>query len=135
MAQRNNPRNEPPKIGRHGKIGFEQTKFIVTGVGGVFLFFIGLWQFSITSRDDFAKPILQKQLDLCIEVSNAAATLSQSAFPDLSDKNPMAVAYLSLYYGKLAVVEDRCLYRTMVEFKRMVFDREPGETTPSRAAL
>ena len=114
---------------------WEKQRFWLTAVGGLLLFFIGLWQFSITSRNDFAKPLLTKQLDLCIEASESAARLAQEAEPDLSAKNPTAATYLSLYYGKLAVVEDQCLYQSMVRFKGQVFDKRPSSVSSPRAAL
>ena len=117
------------------KLAWEKRKFLITAAAGIFLFLIGLWQFSITSRNDFAKPVLVKQLELCVEASNAAATLAQNPNQDLSPANDPARAFLSLYYGKLAVVEDQCVYRTMVDFKRIVFDKAAGAITPSRAAL
>jgi hypothetical protein len=114
------------------KLIWEQRRFVITGLGAFVLFLIGLWQFTITSRNEFAKPVLQKQLDLCIEASNAAAVLAQPN-PDL--KGETAIQYLALYYGKLAVVEDQCVYRAMVRFKTSVFDGEPANITPQRAAL
>jgi hypothetical protein len=118
------------------KLRWEKAKFFITAVGGTVLFFIGLWQFSITSRNEFAKPVLQKQLDLCIEASGTAATLAEDARHGLDpEKNQVAITYLSLYYGKLGVVEDRCLYRTMVNFKQKVFDKSHSTESASRLAL
>jgi len=107
-------------------------KTVVTGVGAVILFFIGLWQFTVTSRNDFAKPVLQKQLELCVEASNAAAILAE---PNADLKGQTASEYKALYYGKLAVVEDRCVYQTMVNFKQAVFDGVESDVSFQRAAL
>jgi hypothetical protein len=118
------------------KLRWEKWKFFITAIGGTVLFFIGLWQFSVTSRNEFAKPVLQQQLDLCIEASGDAATLAEDLGNDLDPKkNPVAIPYLSLYYGKLGVVEDRCLYRTMVNFKTAVFDKVESTQTAPRLAL
>jgi hypothetical protein len=118
------------------KLLWEKVKFSVAAIGGVILFFIGLWQFSITSRNEFAKPVLQKQLDLCVEASEAAATLAEDVSSEKDPKkNPKAVPYFALYFGKLGVVEDRCVYRTMVNFKQKVFDKAQINETPSRLAL
>jgi hypothetical protein len=107
------------------KLAWEKTKFAITALGGTLLFLIGLWQFSITSRNDFAKPIIKKQLDLCIEASGAAAILAEDV---RSGRNPgenaKAIDYRSLYFGRLGVVEDRCVYRTMVNFKTFVLDTQ-----------
>ena len=122
---------------------WDERKFLITSIGAVVLFFIGLWQFSITSRNDFAKPVFQKQLELCVEASNAAATLAQqfskydTGVP-LAERNLPAetvTAYFALYYGKLAVVEDQCVYNTMVKFKQHIFDGLASDVSPSRAAL
>ena len=118
------------------KLSWEKVKFFVTAIGGTVLFFIGLWQFSITSRNEFAKPVLEKQLDLCIEASGAAATLAEDVRRGRDpEQNNVAITYLALYFGKLGVVEDRCLYRTMVNFKEKVFDKKQINETPSRLAL
>jgi hypothetical protein len=118
------------------KLLWEKQKFFIAAIGGLVLFLIGFWQFSLTSRNDFAKPVLQKQLDLCIDASGAAATLAEDVRRKLDlEKDPASVAYLALYYGKLGVVEDRCVYRTMVNFKTAVFDHAQTQETPSRLAL
>jgi hypothetical protein len=118
------------------KLRWEKRRFFITAIGGTLLFFIGLWQFSITSRNEFAKPVLQKQLDLCIEASGDAATLAEDVNKNLDpEKNPVAITYLSLYNGKLGVVEDRCLYRTMVNFKQNVFDKRQSTQPAQRLAL
>jgi hypothetical protein len=117
------------------KFIWENRRFFIAGIGAVILFLIGLWQFTITSRNEFAKPVLEKQMNLCIEASNAAAILAQPN-PDL--KGETAINYLALYYGKLAVVEDQCVYQTMVDFKTLVFDKKQkdGDNEPvTRKAL
>ena len=116
------------------RLAWEKAKFFISAVGGAGLFFIGLWQFSITSRNDFAKPVFQKQLELCIDASNAAAILAQDP-AQANARSDVGRTYLSLYYGRLAVVEDQCLYRTMVNFKRAVFDKDTSDVMPDRAAL
>src|SRR5215831_3589514 len=103
------------------KLRWEKQKFVMAGLGATLLFLIGLWQFSITSRNEFAKPVLQKQLDLCIEATEAAATLAEDVrLGKDPGENKKAINYRSLYFGRLGVVEDRCLYRTMVNFKEAV---------------
>jgi hypothetical protein len=105
------------------KLAWEKTKFVVTALGGTLLFLIGLWQFSITSRNDFAKPIIKEQLDLCVEASGAAAILAEDVRLGRNPgENAKAIDYRSLYFGRLGVVEDRCVYRTMVNFKLAVLD-------------
>lgn len=51
-----------------------------------------------------AKPFLQRQLDLCVQASNAAATLASA-----QDPGRVAVAmdrFWELYFGSLHIVED-----------------------------
>ena len=117
------------------KLAWEKVKFFVTALGGALLFFIGLWQFSITSRNEFAKPVIEKQLDLCIEASAAAAILAEDVRKGLNPKdNPKSVDFRSLYFGKLGVVEDRCLYRTMVNFHTNVLAAQTNEAIDATTA-
>jgi len=54
-------------------------------------------------KKEFQKPFYQRQMDLCLEASNAASTLATS-----SDRKVAEEAYASfwrLYYGPLAAVE------------------------------
>ena len=117
------------------KLAWEKTKFAITALGGTLLFLIGLWQFNITSRNDFAKPIIERQLDLCIEASGAAAILAEDV---RSGRNPgenaKAIDYRSLYFGRLGVVEDQCVYRAMVNFKTFVLDTQIGKEDAENAS-
>jgi hypothetical protein len=118
---------------------WEIAKFLIGAVGGGALFLIGLWQFSITARNDFAKPVLEQQIKLCMDASESAATLAQDVSrtdPDWQSSD-LAVTYLALYYGKLGIVEDRCLYNAMVNFKKTVFDgvRNSEGLSANRLAL
>jgi len=47
----------------------------------------------------------------------------------------MATEYKALYYGKLAVVEDRCVYQTMYDFKNVIFDGIASDVPRPRLAL
>ncbi len=116
------------------KLSWEKAKFIATAIGGFLFFIIGLWQFNLTSRNDLAKPLLQKQIDLCIEASGAAATLALKPTDDEPPVRPRTT-YLGLYYGRLAVVEDSCVYRTMVNFKTQVLDGEIRDQGARRLAI
>lgn len=121
------------------KFRWEKVRWIVAGAGGTLLFLIGLWQFTIAARNEFAKPVLAKQLELCVEVSELAALLAQPTNRSTAEwkTSELAQKYLAFYYGKLGVVEDRCLYGAMVSFKTAVFDRGSDEpaTDESRKAL
>ena len=116
---------------------WEIAKFLIGAIGGAVLFLIGLWQFSITARNEFAKPVLAQQIALCMEASDSAAKLAQDANrrnPDWQSSD-LAIKYLALYYGKLGIVEDRCLYGAMVNFKKTVFDGALSTESPNRLAL
>ena len=119
------------------KFRWERVRFLITSLGGTLLFFIGLWQFTITARNDFAKPVLEKQMELCLDATESAALLAQpSSWSQSGWKNgENARGYLALYYGKLGVVEDRCVYDSMVRFKTVLFDGRKSDTSLERLAL
>lgn len=77
-----------------------------------------------------AKPFLQRQLDLCVDASNAAATLASA-----QDPGRVAAAmdrFWELYYGSLHIVEDfgdDSVAQKMVDFGNRV------ENLPSDAKL
>jgi len=114
---------------------WEITKFLITAVGAAVLFLVGIWQFSITARNEIAKPVFAKQLELCVEVSQAAATLARSDI-NTEVRAESRTTFLSNYFGKLAVVEDQCLYYKMIEFKRIVLDpKEADEQNKSKKEM
>ncbi len=119
------------------KFRWERVRFLITSLGGTLLFFIGLWQFTITARNDFAKPVVEKQMELCLDATERAALLAQTSNSPNSDwkSGEVARGYLALYYGKLGVVEDRCLYDSMLRFKTVLFDGRQSVTSPERLAL
>jgi hypothetical protein len=125
-------------VSEEAKLKWEKQKFVIAAVSSILLFLIGLWQFSITSRNEFAKPVLQKQLDFCVDAAGSAAVVAD----DFENKRPFlngekAREFTSLYYGRMGIVEDRCVYASMVAFHRVVFENKPSpsETTASRLAL
>lgn len=135
--------SQEPKSLEDRKFRWERARFLIASVGGAVLFLVGLWQFAVTSRNEFAKPVLEQQMKLCIEASESAALLAFDSSDGSSDwrRGDTARKYLALYYGKLGVVEDRCLYDSMVAFKSRVFDGQKAfddfgnEISPSRLAL
>lgn len=117
------------------KLAWEKRKFAVTALGGTLLFLIGFWQFSITSRNEFAKPVLKGQLDLCIEASGAAAILAEDVRLGKNPaENAKAIDFHSLYFGRLGVVEDRCVYRTMVNFNSVVLESQLSKDDAHKAS-
>jgi hypothetical protein len=119
------------------KFRWERTRFLLGSIGGTILFAIGLWQFTVAARNDFAKPVLKMQMELCVEASGLAALLAQPSSRAGTEWKSSETArnYLSLYYGKLGVVEDRCVYDAMVKFKTHLFDDVASRKSPNRLAL
>lgn len=117
---------EPDEPLENRKFRWERLRFLIASLGGACLFLVGLWQFSITARNDFARPVLEKQIELCMDASESAARLAQPVNRKAADwrDGPVASRFLALYFGKLGVVEDRCLYGAMLRFKRALFDRD-----------
>lgn len=119
------------------KLRWDRVRFLITAIGGSILFFIGLWQFAVTARNEFAKPVLEKQIELCMDATESAALLSQPSIR-IGTKwkdSPLARKYRALYFGKLAIVEDKCLYRRMIDFKAAVFDGAESNVTSDRLAI
>ena len=72
-----------------------------------------------TQQFEAAKPFLQRQLDLCVEASDAAATLASAR-----DADRIATAldrFWELYFGSLHIVEDTG--ENSVEAKMILFGR------------
>lgn len=75
----------------------------------------------IAQQFEAAKPFLQRQLDLCIEASDAAATLASAR-----DANRIATAldrFWELYFGSLHIVENtgtKSVESNMVAFGKIV---------------
>jgi hypothetical protein len=93
---------------------------ILTLLGGVIAFGWGVYQFMTnqrsqadTRRIEATRPFLDRQLKLYTEATQAAATLATS-----SSKEELAAArarFWSLYWGELALVEDKRVEAAMVQ--------------------
>ncbi len=119
------------------KIRWEKQRFFIAAIGGTVLFLIGLWQFTITARNSFAEPVLQRQLDLCIEASGSAAELANMKANGANEleRSEEGVKFLSLYFGRLGVVENQCVYNAMVRFHNRIFLNKGDDNNVHRLAL
>lgn len=69
-----------------------------------------------TRRIEATKPFLERQLKLYTEATQAAATLAVSEKPD--ELYRASERFWSLYWGELALVEDKRVEAAMVRFGR-----------------
>ncbi|MDB5800624.1 MAG: hypothetical protein JWL63_1563 [Rhodocyclales bacterium] len=93
---------------------------ILTLVGAMIAFLWGAYQFLLTQRGqadtrriEATRPFLDRQLKLYTEATQAVATLATS-----SSKTDVAAAtarFWSLYWGELALVEDKRVEAAMVQ--------------------
>ncbi len=105
---------------------------ILTLVGAAVAFIWGAYQFlsnqrsqSETRRIEATRPFLDRQLKLYTEATQAAARISTS-----SSKDEIASAkqrFWSLYWGELALVEDKRVEAAMVELGRAIEQGSVGK--------
>lgn len=98
---------------------------ILTVVGAVIAFFWGAYQFLITQRGqaetrriEATRPFLDRQLKLYTEATQAAATLATSSSKD--ELSSAKERFWSLYWGELALVEDKRVEAAMVQLGRAI---------------
>jgi hypothetical protein len=75
---------------------------------------ISVWQFILQQQQANRRPFLQKQLDLCFEVSDTAARSASE--PDPAEWENQRRTLWRLYWGTLSIVEDPDVARAMVNF-------------------
>jgi hypothetical protein len=79
-------------------------------VGGA----IGLWKYSDSVEIEFRKPFWERQISLYFDATSSAATLASNSEADaLRDAEAQ---FWNLYYGPLALVEDRKVATAMINF-------------------
>ena len=92
-------------------------------------------QFQFDVRKEFQKPFYQRQMDLCIEASDAAATLATT-----SDKQKASAAwdtFWRLYWGPLVTVEEKDdssptgVVGRMVDYGQLLRDLCPNLPCPA----
>jgi len=96
---------------------------VFTLLGGVFAFGWGIFQFmsnqrsqAVTRRIEATRPFLDRQLKLYTEATQAAAHLASSISND--EVGAARARFWSLYWGELALVEDKRVEAAMVQLGR-----------------
>lgn len=75
-------------------------------------------QYLDTATRDARKPFLEKQLELCVEASDSAAMIATSPRP--SDVKASKVRFDRLYWGSLAIFDNKRIAHAMKEFNSVV---------------
>ena len=104
-----------------GQITFEARMRILTLMGAVIAFAWGVYQFSAsqnsqaeTRRIEATKPFLDRQLVLYTAATQATSTIATSE--TAGDIAAAKLRFWSLYWGELALVEDKRVEAAMVNF-------------------
>ena len=111
---------------------FESWVKVLTLLGAVVTFGWGVYQFISNQRDqaetrriEATRPFLDRQLHLYTEATRVAATLATASS---ADQLATARARLwSLYWGELALVEDKRVEAAMVQLGRAIERGAIGE--------
>ncbi|MFT7772054.1 hypothetical protein [Roseateles sp.] len=105
---------------------------LLSVLGAVCVFGWGVYQFVMTQRAQMetrrieaTKPFLERQLKLYTEATQAAATLATSKVD--SELELAGKKFWSLYWGELALVEDRQVEAAMVQFGRVLQSGGAGQ--------
>jgi hypothetical protein len=77
---------------------------------------VGIWQFRAGQSQANKRPFLEQQLAISIEATDTVARLATETDPEEWDKARQA--FWRLYWGRLALVEDRGVEARMVQFGR-----------------
>lgn len=116
--------NPPPNL--------ESWLKVLSAFGAVIVFGWGVVQYMAnqqsqaeTRRIEATKPFLERQLKLYTEATQAAATLATSRMP--ADIDAAKSKFWSLYWGELALVEDKRVESAMVELGRLLESGKTGE--------
>ena len=83
---------------------------IAVACGGIYAF----WQYADVVEKDFRKPFWEKQLHYYFQASDAVSILATTC--DESDRETAKRQFYKLYYGPLAIVEDKQVEGAMVRF-------------------
>lgn len=108
----------------HSKLDLESWIKVLTMLGALGTFTWGIVQFSVAQRLqaesrhlEARKPFLDRQLILYTEITRTAAVLAAGALPgDDHLRGEAERRFWELYWGELALVEDRGVEAAMVEF-------------------
>lgn len=86
----------------------------VTAALAVIGIIVGLWKYFDTTEKDFRQPYWERQISLYFEATRSAATLATS--DDEKKRHNAAATFWELYWGPLALVEDRAVETAMIAF-------------------
>ena len=75
-------------------------------------------QYLDTATRDARKPFLEKQLELCVEAADSAATIATS--PESSDVEASKARFDRLYWGSLAIFDNQAIADAMERFNSAV---------------
>lgn len=111
---------------------------VLSTLGAVIVFGWGMVQFlatqhtqSETRRIEATKPFLERQLKLYTEATQVAAVLATSNHPDEVDA--ASKRFWSLYWGELALVEDKHVEAAMVQLGRALQEGRVGQQLQSQS--
>jgi hypothetical protein len=109
-------------------MNFESWVKVLSLLGAVITFSYGVFQYirneqrqAESRRVEATKPFLERQLKLYTEATQAAATLATSN--DETERTAALKRFWSLYWGELALVEDRKVEVAMVQFGKGLQDQ------------
>jgi len=87
---------------------------------------VGVYQFTVQQGQANRRPFLEQQLAICVEASDTAARLATETDPKEWER--ARGAFWRLYWGRLALVEDREVESAMIDFGRQLSAK--GATLP-----
>jgi hypothetical protein len=79
---------------------------------------IGIWQYADKKIQSIKEPFLHTQLDICLKVTEAAATSATASDPAVWEA--ARADFLRYFWGPLSVVEDDAVEKQMVAFKKVL---------------
>ena len=85
-----------------------------TALVAIFGAAIGLWKYFDSVEKEFRKPYWEKQVALYFQATSSAATLATIDNPE--ERQEAEAKFWELYWGPLALVEDRKVEGAMVRF-------------------
>jgi hypothetical protein len=89
----------------------------------------GIWQFLLQQIQSNKQEFGKKQLELCVQATDAAARLAETTDPVEWEKARQA--FWILYWGPLAIVEDQNMATAMIDFgKHLPKDPVPPSGLP-----
>jgi predicted negative regulator of RcsB-dependent stress response len=113
-------------------VTLESSLKLLSILGAVIAFAWGAYQYienekkqASSRRVEATKPFLERQLKLYTEATQAAATIATSS--DASERAGSTKRFWSLYWGELALVEDRNVEAAMVAFGQALEKGQPAE--------